>query len=209
MDNERRRAKEMVKNLSFKEKVEHFLHYYGKYTVLSIIALAIVVYTLVDCMMQVKYDLDIAYYTCSRVNREGSEALADSLEPVINDITGNEINDVLVNVSEADISKDGYDEMVKAVLTKISVELSADEYQMYILDSYYLEYFNRAFEGIIEESLLISDIPEIRESLGVPEGEELYLVLTTSFEQSKGKKDKAAEHENAVLVMEYFKNQVK
>ena len=99
--------------------------------------------------------------------------------------------------------------MVEAVLTKIPVELSADEYQMYILDSYYLEYFSRAFEGIIEESLLISDIPEIRESLGVPEGEELYLVLTSSFEQSKGKKDKAAEHENAVLVMKYFKNQVK
>lgn len=209
MDRDRKAAKEMIKNFTFKQKVEHFWYYYGKYTIIGIFALAFVIYTLVDCMMQVNYDLNIAYYTCSRVNKEGADALADSLEPIINDISGNKKTDVQIVVTEANITKDGYDEMVEATLTKIPVEMSVGEFQMYLLDEHYLEFFNKSFEGFVQSSLLISDIPEIRESLGVPEGEKLYLIICTEYEHSKDNEIKIAERENAALVMEYFKNMMK
>ena len=209
MDRDRKAAKEMIKNFTFKQKVEHFWYYYGKYTIIGIFALAFVIYTRVDCMMQVNYDLNIAYYTCSRVNKEGADALADSLEPIINDISGNKKTDVQIVVTEANITKDGYDEMVEATLTKIPVEMSVGEFQMYLLDEHYLEFFNKSFEGFVQSSLLISDIPEIRESLGVPEGEKLYLIICTEYEHSKDNEIKIAERENAALVMEYFKNMMK
>lgn len=209
MDRDKKLAKDMIKNFTFKEKVGHFWYYYGKYTIIGLICLAFVIYTMVDCMMQVNYDLNIAYYTCSRVNKEGADALADSLEPIINDISGNEKTDVLVNVTEANITNDGYDEMIEAALTKIPVEMSVDEYQLYLLDEHYLEYFTRVFPGFEQEVILISDIPELRRTLGIPEGEKLYLVMTSEFEQSKGNQVKEAERENASIVMEYFKNQLK
>ena len=209
MDKDKQAAKELIKNFTFKEKIAHFWYYYGKYTIIGIIALAFVVYTMVDCMMQVNYDLNIAYYSCSRVNREGAAALADSLEPMINDISGNKINDVQIVVNEANITKEGYDEMVQATLTKIPVEMSVGEFQMYFLDEHYLEFFDRSFEGFIQSSVLISDIPEIRESLGIPEGEKLYLVVCNEYEHSKDNEIKIAERENAAIVEQYFKDMLK
>lgn len=209
MDKDKQAAKELIKNLTFKEKIGHFWYYYGKYTIIGIIALAFVVYTLVDCMMQVDYDLNIAYYSCSRVNKEGAEALADSLEPIIKDISGNEKTDVRVTVSEANITKEGYDEMVEATLSKIPVEMAVGEYQMYLLDEHYLEYFNLVYKGFVQSSLLISDIPEIREALGIPEGEKLYLVVCNEYEHSKDNEIKIAERENAAIVEQYFKDMLK
>lgn len=209
MDKDKREAKEMVKNFTFKEKLQHFWYYYGKYTIIGIIGLAFVIYTLVDCVMQVNYDLNIAYYSCTWVNKEAVDALADSLEPMINDITGNERTDVLITVTEANITSEKPDEMTEAALTKIPVEMAVDEFQLYLLDEHYLEFFNRAFEGVVKRTVLISDIPEMRESLNIPEGEKLYLVMTCEFEQSKGNKIKAAERENAAIVEEYFKSKLK
>lgn len=209
MDKQAKEAREMVKNLSFKEKVKHFWYYYGKYTIAAIFAVAFIAFTVVECVMQVDYDLNIAYYSSRWVDKDAVAILADSLEPVIKDISGNEKTDVLISVTEADIGSGEYSEVTEAALTKIPVELAADEYQLYILDENYLEFFNRAYEGVVQSTMLLSDIPEISEALDFAEGEKVYLIMTTEFEQSKGDEIKAAERENAALVMEYFNNMMK
>ena len=209
MDKQAKEAREMVKNLTFKEKAKHFWYYYGKYTIVAIFVVAFVAFTVVECVMQVDYDLNIAYYSSRWVDKDAVAILADSLEPVIKDISGNEKTDVRISVTEADISGGEYNEMNEAVLTKIPVEMAADEYQLYILDETYLEFFNRSYEGVVQSTLLLSDIPEISKDLGFAEGEKVYLVMTTEFEQSKGNEVKDAERENAALVMEYFENMLK
>ncbi len=209
MDKDKQAAREIVRNFTFKQKLTHFWYYYGKYTIAAIFAVAFVTFTVVDCVMQVNYDLNIAYYSCRAVDSEAVSALTDSLEPLINDISGNEKTDVLIAVNEVDITKEEYNEVIEATLTKIPVELAADEFQLYILDESYLEFFNRAYEGVVQSKLLLSDIPEVSNALGFQEGEKVYLVMTVEFEQSKGNEIKAAERENAALVMEYFNNMLK
>lgn len=209
MDRDKQAAKELVRNFTFKQKLTHFWYYYGKYTIAAIFAVAFVVFTVVECVMQVNYDLNIAYYSSHAVDKEAVAELADSLEPLINDISDNDVKDVLITVNEADITKEEHNEVIEAILTKIPVELAADEFQMYILDENYLEFFNRAFEGVVQSTVLLSDIPEVSKALGFQEGEKVYLVMTVEFEQSKGNEIKAAERENAALVMEYFNNMLK
>ena len=209
MDKDKQLAKEMIKNFTFKQKVEHFWYYYGKYTIAAILAVAFVVFTVVECVMKVDYDLNIAYYTCRRVDREAVQTLADSLEPLINDISNNEKKDVQIAVTEANITNGEYNEVTEAALNKIPVELASDEFQLYILDENYLEFFNRAFEGVFQSIMTLSDVPEVSKALGFAEGEKVYLAMTIEFEQSKGNELKDAERENAALIMDYFENMLK
>ncbi len=209
MDKDKELAKEMVKNFTFKQKVEHFWYYYGKYTIAAIFAVAFVAFTVVECVMQVDYDLNIAYYSSRAVDKEAVAELADSLEPLINDISGNEQTDVQIAVNEADITKEEYNEVMEAILSKIPVELAADEFQLYILDESYLEFFNRAYEGVFQSYITLSDIPEISKALGFKEGEKVYLAMTIEFEQSKGNEVKDAERENAALIMDYFESMLR
>ncbi len=209
MDKDAREAREMFKNFSFKEKIAHFWYYYGKCTIVTIFALVVVAFCVTQCITQVHYDLHIAYYGCHSVNKEAVNSLADSLKPVIKDITGNGVTDILMSVSVADISGDTIDEMTEVILNKIPAEIAADEYQMYILDETYFEFFNTAYKGIAKSTVTLSDIPEVSEALGFREGEKVYLVMTIEFEQSKDDKLKIAERENAVLVEQYFKDMLK
>ncbi len=209
MDKQALEAKEMVKNLPFKEKVKHFWEYYRNHTLVAAFALAVIIFGLVQCVTQVEYDLSIAYYSTKGVEQTTVDAFADTLEGVIGDIDENGTTAIFMPVFLADITEQFPSEESLAMRNKIPLELAADEYQMYILDEAYMDLFNAAYSDVIQSTLLLSDIPEVSEALGFYEGEKVYLVMTVEFEQSADDEKKLKERENAALLEQYFLEKLK
>ncbi len=203
MDSEGQRAKKMVQNLSFKEKVEHFWYYYKKHVFVGLFVALVVAFGVAQCVMKETFDLNIAYYSSRGIEQTVVDSFGDILEPLIEDIDGDGVASVFMPAYIGDITEQRMDEQAMAMLNKIPLELAADEFQMYILDKPYMELFDEVYSDIIQNKICISDIPEIKEALMLYDWEEVYLVMTTEFEQSKNDKKKIAERENAALVEAY------
>lgn len=203
MDKQKREAREMVKNLSFKEKLSHFWYYYKKHTIAGIFATIVVVWGTAQCIMQTDYDLNISYYTCRYVDEESLGKLENELESVVEDINENESKDVFVSLMLGDISRETPDEMTQAAYSKLVVELSTNDCFMYLVDKPYFELINNNFGQIVENVILLNDVPVAKEILGLGD-EEVYLLTISVFESYQDKEEYVREHENALLVQKYF-----
>ena len=204
MDSEGRRAKEMIKGLPFKERVKHFWYYYQKHVYVIVVAVVIVAWGTAQCINKPKYDLNIAYYTSRGADQGVVDEFADSLGELVKDIDGNESTDVFVSMYMANITGKVLDQQAQALLTKIPLELSADDFPLYILDKAFMEYFERVYPESIANKILLSDIPEGVDALKIYEGEEVYLVTIAESNRVKDDEKKMAERENAMIVQEYF-----
>lgn len=204
MDNERKRAKEMVKNLPFKEKMKHYWGYYKKHVIVFVFSAVIVIWGLVQCMNRPVYDLNIACYTTRAYPDEAGDKFAEYIEKYVDEINDNGSKDVFVMMQAADITKDILQPEDHAVLSKMGNELSADEYKIYILDQPYLEHFQHAYGDIIQQIIPLHEIPEMKNMFGIREGESLYMITLEMFERSTENKEKVAEYNNVMKTEEHF-----
>ena len=203
MDKQRRDAKEMVKNFSFKEKLAHFWYYYKKHTIAGLLAVIVVAWGTAQCVMKIDYDLNISYFSCHYVEEEKLENLENELKTVIADINENESKDVAIYSMLGDITRERPDEMAQATINKLMVELATNEYYMYIVDKPYFDYINQNFGQIVENAILLNDVQVAKEILGLKD-EEVYLLTMSVFEDYQDDEERVREHENALLVQEYF-----
>ena len=204
MDNESRRAREMVKNLPFEEKLKHYWGYYKKHVFIFLISALIVSWGVVQCVTAPEYDMNMAFYSVRFFEDERADRFAEYLEQYVDEINGNETVDVFIRKQNVDITKEIMQPEDHVVFSKIASELSADEYQTYILDEDFLEYFRRVYTEVIGDVMDLGEIPEIREMLGINEGEKLYLVTTAMFDRSLGNEEKVAEYNNALKIKKHF-----
>ncbi len=204
MDNESRRAKQMVKELPFKEKVRHYWGYYKKPAIITIISIVIIAWSAVQCINSPVYDMNIAMYTVRAYEEERIDKFGEILKEQIDEINGNGSKDVYIFTYPADIRKDILEPEDHAVYTKITLELSAADYQTYILDQPYMDYFERVYPEVIQNTVNLKNIPEIKEVLGIHESENLYLVTMVMYDRSTENKEKVAEHKNAEKLDAYF-----
>ncbi len=204
MDAEGLRAKQMVKDLPFREKVRHYWGYYKKPVIIILLSVIFIAWTAVQCINAKVYDMNIAMYTVRTYEDEKTDMFGEMLKGQIDEINGNGSKDVFIYKYPADIRKEALQPEEHAVYSKINLELSADDYQTYILDQPYLDYFERVYPEVIQSTVNLKDIPEIKEMLGIHESENLYLVTTVMYERSMGDKVKVAEHKNAEKLHEYF-----
>ncbi len=209
MDKQRQEAKEIVKNLSFKEKIKHFWYYYKIHTICIAFAVVLVVTTTVQCMRQIKYDMSIAYYSVRHIEQIQLDALTDLLETMVEDTNENGSVDVFISFLSGDITAKLLDQYAQMGYQKMQIEVATDEYQSFILDKDYLDMMESLYPDVIDSVLKISDVPEIKDAIGLSEDEELYLVTTKMFDWSKEDKDKVNEHKNAVVIKEYFEEKIK
>jgi len=205
MDREGLKAKQMVKDLPFKEKMNHYWGYYKKHVIIFLISAVIVAWGVVQCASRQEYDFNIAFYTVRFFEDERAAQFADYLEEYVDEINGNETVDVFIHKQNTDITKDILSAEDTVIFSKIMSELSADEYQTYIMDEAYLKWLGGAYEDIVKSVVPLNEIPEVREMLGLYENEKLYLVTTEMFDRSAGDEEKVAEHNNAVKVEQHFK----
>ena len=62
MDKQTKEAREMAKQLPFKEKISHFWEYHKLHVFFAVVALILVGTTVIQVSNREKYDLEIAYY---------------------------------------------------------------------------------------------------------------------------------------------------
>ncbi len=209
MDKDRREAKKLAKDLSRKEKIKHFWYYYKWHTIACLLAVVVVVYSCVQCAMHVDYDLNISCYTQNFIDEERIERFEKLLEGVVQDINHNDSVDVYVSSYSADITGKMLDHMAQAAYQKISMEIAADDIQIYVLDQSFWDWFNQEYGDTVQSVTEIGCISEIRELFGLSENEKLYCVMKEFFERSENDKEKVAQHDNAELVGQFFNNKIK
>lgn len=209
MDKQRQEARETVKNLPLKEKIKHFWYYYKIHIICIAFAVILIVTTTVQCMRQTKYDMSIAYYSVRHVEQPQLDDLTDLLETVAEDTNENGSVDVFISFLSGDITAELLDQNAQMGYQKMQVEVATDEYQSYILDKAYLDMMERLYPDVVDNVLKICDVPEIKEAIGLPDGEELYLVTTKMFDRAKDDENKVNEHKNAVVIKGYFEEKIK
>lgn len=209
MDKQRREARTLVKGLPFKEKIKHFWYYYKWHTISCFLVAVLIGYTCVQCAMRVDYDLNISCYTKNFIDEEKIEKFEGLLESVVQDINHNDSVDVYVAPYSADITGKVVDQMAQATYQKISMEVAADDVQIYLFDQSFLDWFNRVYGDTVQSVAEISGIPEIRDLFGLSDDEKLYCVLKKFFERSEDDEEKVGQYNNAELVEQFFNDEIK
>ena len=104
MDKQGREAKELVKNLSLKDKIKHFWYYYKWHTIACVLVAVLIGYTGVQCAMQVDSDFDIAFYNTRTIEQEHIDKFAELIATEAVDINDNNSVDVFVSFFAASYS---------------------------------------------------------------------------------------------------------
>ena len=200
------RERQKVKDLPFNEKMRHYWGYYKKHVIIFVLCACIFGWSIVQCVMAPVYDMSIACYTGRYFDDECKIKFAEYLKDYVDEINGNETKDVFIGMYAADISKDVMSPEEQAVFTKLMSELAADEYQMYILDKSFMEYFEKGYSETIGNVIPLHEIPEMKELWGLREEESLYLMTKAMYEHSADKEKVVAEQKNAKKIEEHLKS---
>ena len=204
MDREAREARERMKQLSKKEQLANFWYYHKVHIFAAIFAVLVVGFGISECVKQVEYDLEISYYSASYVDSEKVENLEKELQKNIEDV--NFDAQTVMWIAPCYATLDDATEQTQAVLMKIQVELAAGNSMGYIMDE---KFYNLIYEGYgdcFEKVILISDIPKVREMLGIGEDQKVYWLTKALYETEKDDEFKIGVHENALKVQKYFES---
>ena len=204
MDKQAREAREQMKQLNKKDKWVNFWYYYRTHVIVAIIAVLLIVFTAVECAKRIDYDLNISYYSATPISEERVNKLTEGLKTKVEDINFNGQTDVYIASCFA--NPEQMSEQTKAVMMKLSAELAAGDSMGYILDQVYCDMIEKSYGECFESIIKISDIPEIKEMLGIPDGQSVYWATKLVYESEKDKEEKILSHENALKVEEYFKS---
>lgn len=205
MDKQAREAREMVKSLSFKEKVKHFWDYYKWHTIGTIFVLMLAVVTIYQATTAEKYDLEIAYYGKIDITEEQKNELCEYLSLHIEDINGDGEKKVNIIPIVADMESMGEFEM--AVSQKLTADLAAGTHSAYIFDEWFCNYCGPDTDyGATENAVDLRETEVGREVLALND-EPLYWCTKTLYESEKDNNDKIAVYNNARLAEAAIKKQ--
>ena len=183
MDKQAREAREQMKALSKKDKWTNFWYYYRTHVIVGIFVIFLIGYTAVECAKRVNYDLTISYYSTTPISQEGTGKLTEELVKIVDDINYNGQVDVYIAPCFANLNEQN--EQTQAVLMKLQAELAGGDSMGYIVDETYYNMLNKGYEECFEEFILISEIPSIREMLGIPEDTKVYWAVKKLYEAEK------------------------
>lgn len=202
MDKQTKEAREMTKQLKGKEKWRNFWYYYRYHILVLVFAVIILSYTLTDCVNKTKYDLSVSCYSATVIDSTDLTPITGEFEKIISDIDGNgEINtDIFVSLA----SLTNPSEQSQAVIMKLSAELAGGDSFGYILDEEFYGMVNTNYSECIESVIPINDIPLIKDTFNLREGQKLYWMTKAVYETEKNKPEKIAAHENAVKIQNYL-----
>lgn len=168
MDKQAREAKEMVKNMSVKEKLAHFWNYYKIHTIVTLVVLALIGVTVYQVVTKEEYDLEIEFYGTRMISEEQAAALEDYLKEYVDDIDGDGEKTVKIirTGSMAEMGAAGYGNM------KFTAELAAGQYTTYILNEEMYDSFSKNDDGMFIKSFDIRENPKCVDLLGMSDEDE-------------------------------------
>lgn len=206
MDNDRRRAKEQMKALPFKEKLKNFWYYYKIHTIVLIFAVIVFGWSAVRCSSRIDYDLEVSFYSSRYVSDESLAAFDEFLKSKIEDANQNGSVDAKVYLYNADIEAEYLDQDAQTVITRLQAEFAAGECQAYIVDEAFKNYILNVFGDmeVVEKITDITDEEIIKQTLKPADDVKLYWISIVEYDTHKDDKEIAAERKNAEIIESYF-----
>ncbi len=202
MDNQTKAAKEATRKLRGRERIKNFWYYYKWHVIISTVAAITFIFLLCECMLKVHYDLNISLYSTVMVSDLQTDSLTEEFSKHISDITGNGKNEVEITYNFANF--DVPSEQNQAVVLKLTAELAGGNSFGYIFDEEFLNYLSEKNPECIENAILISDVPLIKNALEIKDGQKFYWVTKPLYEAEVNKPKKVAMHKNAVEIAKYL-----
>ncbi len=176
-----------------KEKWTHFLEYYKWYAVIGVVVIALIAYTLAECAANVDPDLSILYAGPYPVGTEQQLEAEQAVAEHIEDYNGDgKVKASLMALYFADDESGNSDpQMLMAMQTKLVVELSSGESQIFLMsESQYTQ---------LKEQGTFSKLTELFGEL--PGGDEYSLALSeTKLSQLPGFKDLPGDTRVAMII---------
>lgn len=194
MDKQAREAKEMVKNMTIKEKFAHFWNYYKIHTIVTLVVLGLIGVTVYQFVTTEEYDLEIEFYGTRMVSEEQAAALEDYLKDYVDDMDGDGEKTVkLIRTgSLSEMGAAGYGNM------KFTAELAAGQYAIYILNEEMYDLYMKNDEEMFIQSFDIRENPKCAELLGMSEADEpTYWCMVRLPDSIKDKPESKLKMQNA------------
>lgn len=201
MDKQAKEARDMVKGMSFKQKIKHFWDYYKIHTIVVIVVAAFIGGTIYQAVTREKFDMEIYYYGSVALDDEKITEFEEYLSQFIEDTDGDgekKINIVTVETGNPD------PQYQMAISQKFAAELSAGACSAYIFDDSFYEYALDSGEDIFESKLNLSENHEASEILGIPDVP-LYWCTRTIYEREAKKEEAVLMYDNAKRIEESLK----
>ncbi len=174
MDQETKRAKAQMKELSVKDRIKNYWYYYKVHFFVAVICFCFLAVTVVQCANRIDYDMTVSMYTTKKISDETLTELSQLLKSECVDINGDEAVNVDLKSNVADISKGVSNEMTFAMQQKLIAEFAASTAEAFVMDEVFKNYMVNGYEYPIEDVVEISCNPQIRQQLKLAEDEKLY-----------------------------------
>jgi hypothetical protein len=181
--------------------------YYKWHILGTAFAIFMVVTTITQCANRTEYDLKLTVVTENEVVFTQTDIMTEYAQKIIDDATGNGINEVLVTPINVGSESDA--EYQSAQMTKLTVEMAVPESYVFIMNRHIAD---MAIENeILEETsnwagdsesdgyvISLKGNERIREFGLNPDGEELFIGVVPVFEKNIEKELEIRRHENGV-----------
>ena len=198
MDKQEREARQMAKELPFREKVSYIWMYYKTWIITSIVVLLVGGTTAYQIATRPTYDLEISYYAQNAITDKTIAALEEHLANYVEDIDGDGVSTVKIYANVASVIGGGPEAMY-AIQNKLVMELTAAQYPVYFFDDYYYDMMQTgAYQGCIESLRNVEESDALKTIINPDEGTKIYWGTRSLYETEKDKPENITLHEKAV-----------
>ncbi|MBR5155447.1 MAG: hypothetical protein IKW62_03055 [Clostridia bacterium] len=205
MDAEAKRAREQMKKLPFKKKLENFWFYYRIHVFVAIFCVILLGGGMAKCAMQQEYDMSVSLYCTNPIDTKKINEIVKILEEHSIDINDNNSVDVNVITYVGDITLEVPEPQTQAIYVKLQAEIVSNACAGYIMDENYKNFVVEGYEGATDKVVDLSTIPEVKARLGLSEDEKLYWVSAVKTIEG----DNSKQFVNGERVEKYFEENVK
>lgn len=197
MDKQAKEAKELVKQMTFTQKIKHFWDYYKIHAIVTLVVLMLIGVTVYQVVSNKEYDLPIEFFGEKMITDEQAAALESYLKDYVDDIDGD--GKVTVHLTRtgslSQMGAAGYGSI------KFTAELAAGQYQIFILDEDLynsLKSGNSGEDEMLIESFDMRENPKCAEILGMTADDEpTYWCLLKMPEKMNEKPENQGKIQNA------------
>ena len=199
-----------------KEWWGYFWYYYKWHTAGVLFAMFLIVTTLVQCVTQTKYDLQVDYITENYIISEQEEKLTQIIEANIDDVTQNGKAEAFLMTFN--MAENNDPQMTQALTTKLFVELGYSDGYVFIVSKKYADMVLE--HGIMEDtSVWAGDLAndsgvislagcKVLSDIGIDaEEQDLYIGVLKMREDKKEDELEIAKYENGKKFAQFLINQ--
>ncbi len=198
MDKQEREARQMAKELPFREKVSYIWMYYKNWIITGIVVLLMVGTTAYQIATRPTYDLEIGYYAEKTITDETITALEEYLANYVEDIDGDGVSTVKIYANIASVIGGGQEAMY-AIQNKLLAELTTAQYPAYFFDDFFYDMMQKGdCEGCMESFRDVEESDALKTIINPDEGTKIYWGTRSLYETEKDKPKNVTLHEKAV-----------